>query len=78
MKRPKQQTGGPLSFLNFFSRKPKSEARPEKPAEARPKEEVAITLTLSQQLPHQVRADPLKFGTWNLDWNRNVFFFFCN
>ncbi|XP_051908769.1 E3 ubiquitin-protein ligase RNF19B isoform X1 [Hippocampus zosterae] len=53
MKRPKQQTGGPLSFLNFFSRKPKSEARPEKPAEARPKEEVAITLTLSQQLPHQ-------------------------
>ncbi|XP_077365882.1 E3 ubiquitin-protein ligase RNF19B isoform X2 [Festucalex cinctus] len=51
MKRPKQQTGGPLSFLNFFSRKPKSEARPEKPAEARPKEEVAITLTLSQHPP---------------------------
>ncbi|XP_057678114.1 E3 ubiquitin-protein ligase RNF19A [Corythoichthys intestinalis] len=46
MKRPKQQAGGPLSFLNFFSRKPKSE----KPAEAKtPKDEVAITLTLSRQ-----------------------------
>ncbi|XP_011610411.2 E3 ubiquitin-protein ligase RNF19A isoform X1 [Takifugu rubripes] len=47
MKRPKQQTG-PLSFLNFFSRKPKSEPRPERPVEARPKEEVAITLTPSE------------------------------
>ncbi|CAN9507396.1 unnamed protein product [Ophioblennius macclurei] len=47
MKRPKQQTG-PLSFLNFFSRKPKSEARSERPVEARPKEEVAITLTPSE------------------------------
>ncbi|XP_077590435.1 E3 ubiquitin-protein ligase RNF19B [Stigmatopora nigra] len=46
MKRPKQQAGGPLGFLNFFSRKPKSE----KPAEAKtPKDEVALTLTLSQQ-----------------------------
>ncbi|KAG8011265.1 E3 ubiquitin-protein ligase RNF19A, partial [Nibea albiflora] len=48
MKRPKQQTG-PLSFLNFFSRKPKSEPRPEKPVEAWPKEEVAITLTPSER-----------------------------
>ncbi|XP_070705802.1 E3 ubiquitin-protein ligase RNF19B [Pempheris klunzingeri] len=47
MKRPKQQTG-PLSFLNFFSRKPKSEPRPERPVEAWPKEEVAITLTPSE------------------------------
>nr|XP_057912903.1 E3 ubiquitin-protein ligase RNF19B [Doryrhamphus excisus] len=48
MKRPKQQQTGPLSFLNFFSRKPKSEPRPEKNVEARPKEEVAITLTLRE------------------------------
>ncbi|XP_008335587.1 E3 ubiquitin-protein ligase RNF19A isoform X2 [Cynoglossus semilaevis] len=47
MKRPKQQTG-PLSFLNFFTRKPKSEPRPERPVEACPKEEVAITLTPSE------------------------------
>lgn len=53
MKRPKQQTG-PLSFLNFFSRKPKLEPRPEKPVEAWPKEEVAITLTPSEH-PEQVR-----------------------
>lgn len=53
MKRPKQQTG-PLSFLNFFSRKPKSEPRPERPMEARPKEEVAITLTPSEH-PELVR-----------------------
>ncbi|XP_011490082.1 E3 ubiquitin-protein ligase RNF19A isoform X1 [Oryzias latipes] len=46
MKRPKQQTG-PLSFLNFFSRKPKSEARSEKPVEMCLKDEVAITLTPS-------------------------------
>ncbi|XP_053743225.1 E3 ubiquitin-protein ligase RNF19A [Synchiropus splendidus] len=50
MKRPKQQTG-PLSFLNFFTRKPKSEPRPEKPAESRAKEEVAITLTPSENPP---------------------------
>ncbi|XP_061742832.1 E3 ubiquitin-protein ligase RNF19B [Nerophis ophidion] len=48
MKRPKQQQTGPLSFLNFFSRKPKSEPRPEKNVEVQPKEEVAITLTLSE------------------------------
>ncbi|XP_074541297.1 E3 ubiquitin-protein ligase RNF19A isoform X2 [Halichoeres trimaculatus] len=47
MKRPKQQTG-PLSFLNFFSRKPKAEVRPEKPVEACAREEVAITLTPSE------------------------------
>ncbi|KAM3602662.1 uncharacterized protein V6R79_008432 [Siganus canaliculatus] len=51
MKRPKQQTG-PLSFLNFFSRKPKSEPKaepkPERSVEAWPKEEVAITLTPSE------------------------------
>ncbi|CAL8313974.1 unnamed protein product [Lota lota] len=46
MRRPKQQTGH-LSFLNFFSRKPKSEPRPEKPADAWPKDEVVITLTPS-------------------------------
>uniref|UniRef100_A0A3P8S4B2 RBR-type E3 ubiquitin transferase n=1 Tax=Amphiprion percula TaxID=161767 RepID=A0A3P8S4B2_AMPPE len=58
MKRPKQQTG-PLSFLSFFSRKPKSEPRSEKPVEAWPKEEVAITLTPSEH-PEQdlnVRAE---------------------
>ncbi|KAM6905700.1 E3 ubiquitin-protein ligase RNF19A [Lycodopsis pacificus] len=47
MKRPKQQTG-PLSFLNFFSRKPKSEPKPERPVEAWPREDVAITLTPSE------------------------------
>ncbi|KAM4633982.1 E3 ubiquitin-protein ligase RNF19A [Polymixia lowei] len=47
MKRPKQQTG-PLSFLNFFSRKPKSEPRQERPTEAWPREDVAITLTPSE------------------------------
>ncbi|XP_047430176.1 E3 ubiquitin-protein ligase RNF19B isoform X2 [Mugil cephalus] len=52
MKRPKQQTG-PLSFLNFFSRKPKSEPRPERPVEAWPKEEVAITLTPSEHPEQQ-------------------------
>lgn len=53
MKRPKQQTG-PLGFLNFFSRKPKSDSKTERPADARPREEVAITLTPSEQ-PEQVR-----------------------
>ncbi|XP_015227030.1 PREDICTED: E3 ubiquitin-protein ligase RNF19A-like isoform X1 [Cyprinodon variegatus] len=47
MKRPKQQTG-PFSFLNFFSRKPKSDPKPEKPVESCPKEEVSITLTPSE------------------------------
>jgi hypothetical protein len=46
MRRPKQQTGH-LSFLNFFSRKPKPEPGPEKPAEVWPKDEVVITLTPS-------------------------------
>uniref|UniRef100_A0A3B5L8G1 RBR-type E3 ubiquitin transferase n=1 Tax=Xiphophorus couchianus TaxID=32473 RepID=A0A3B5L8G1_9TELE len=46
MKRPKQQTR-PLSFLNFFSRKPKSEPKPERSVEPRPREEVPITLTPS-------------------------------
>ncbi|KAM9703533.1 E3 ubiquitin-protein ligase RNF19B isoform 3-T4 [Menidia menidia] len=54
MKRPKQQTG-PLSFLNFFSRKPKSEPKPERSVEAWPKEEVAITLTPSEH-PDQDRS----------------------
>ncbi|XP_028253241.1 E3 ubiquitin-protein ligase RNF19A isoform X1 [Parambassis ranga] len=56
MKRPKQQTG-PLSFLNFFSRKPKSEPRPERPMEAWPKEEVAITLTPSGHPEQDLTAE---------------------
>ncbi|XP_051500571.1 E3 ubiquitin-protein ligase RNF19B-like isoform X2 [Myxocyprinus asiaticus] len=44
MKRPKQQSQS-LSFLSFFSRKPKSEPKIEKPSETLNKEEVAITLT---------------------------------
>ncbi|XP_029902540.1 E3 ubiquitin-protein ligase RNF19A isoform X2 [Myripristis murdjan] len=58
MKRPKQQTG-PLSFLNFFSRKPKSEPRPERPVEAWPREEVAITLTPSEhpEQPQNITAE---------------------
>ncbi|KAM8831232.1 E3 ubiquitin-protein ligase RNF19A isoform 2-T2 [Spinachia spinachia] len=47
MRRPKQQTG-PLSFLNFFTRKPKSEPKAERPLEAWPREQVAITLTPSE------------------------------
>ncbi|KAJ0060859.1 hypothetical protein NL108_001735, partial [Boleophthalmus pectinirostris] len=58
MKRPKQQTG-PLSFLNFFSRKPKAEPRPEKNVEVRTKEEVAITLTPSE---HPEQVTPIKAG----------------
>lgn len=42
MKRPKQQSQS-LSFLNFFSRKPKSDPKVEKPTLN--KDEVAITLT---------------------------------
>ncbi|XP_061610854.1 E3 ubiquitin-protein ligase RNF19B isoform X5 [Phyllopteryx taeniolatus] len=49
MKTPKQQTGGPLGFLNFFGRKPKSDARPEKPGEARPVEEAAVALALARR-----------------------------
>ncbi|XP_004541954.1 E3 ubiquitin-protein ligase RNF19A isoform X2 [Maylandia zebra] len=56
MKRPKQQTG-PLSFLNFFSRKPKSEPRAERPVEACPKEEVAITLTPSEHPEQDLTAE---------------------
>ncbi|XP_013888343.1 E3 ubiquitin-protein ligase RNF19B isoform X2 [Austrofundulus limnaeus] len=55
MKRPKQQTG-PLSFLNFFSRKPKSEPKPERPLETWPKEEVPITLTPSEQPEQELTA----------------------
>ncbi|CAL8316235.1 unnamed protein product [Merluccius merluccius] len=55
MRRPKQQTG-PLSFLNFFSRKPKSEPRPDKPADPWPKDEVVITLAPSDS-PQLVSAD---------------------
>ncbi len=44
MKRPKQQSQS-LSFLSFFSRKPKSDPRIEKPTGTLNKEEVAITLT---------------------------------
>ncbi|XP_030576652.1 E3 ubiquitin-protein ligase RNF19B isoform X1 [Archocentrus centrarchus] len=56
MKRPKQQTG-PLSFLNFFSRKPKSEPKAERPVEACPKEEVAITLTPSEHPEQDLTAE---------------------
>lgn len=56
MKRPKQQTG-PLSFLNFFSRKPKAEPRVEKNVEVRTKEEVAITLTPSEHPEQELRAE---------------------
>lgn len=47
MKRPKQQSQA-LSFLSFFSRKPKSDPRIEKPTGTLNKEEVAITLTPSE------------------------------
>ncbi|XP_076128974.1 E3 ubiquitin-protein ligase RNF19B isoform X2 [Alosa pseudoharengus] len=49
MKRPKQQSQ-PLSFLSFFSRKPKSDPRIEKPSGA-VSQEVAITLTPNEQEP---------------------------
>ncbi|XP_029590273.1 E3 ubiquitin-protein ligase RNF19A-like isoform X3 [Salmo trutta] len=52
MKRPKQQTQ-PLSFLSFFSRKPKSDPRLERPAGALNKEEVSITLTPSEHAEQQ-------------------------
>lgn len=56
MKRPKQQTG-PLSFLDFFSRKPKAEPRPEKNVEVKTKEEVAVTLTPSEHPEQELRAE---------------------
>ncbi|KAL2082272.1 hypothetical protein ACEWY4_022090 [Coilia grayii] len=49
MKRPKQQSQ-PLSFLSFFSRKPKADPRIEKPSGA-VSPEVAITLTPNEQDP---------------------------
>ncbi|XP_029984192.1 E3 ubiquitin-protein ligase RNF19B isoform X2 [Sphaeramia orbicularis] len=61
MKRPKQQTG-PLSFLNFFSRKPKAEPRPEKPVDAWPREEVAITLTPSEHPEQDVNLTAEEAG----------------
>ncbi len=53
MKRPKQQSQS-LSFLSFFSRKPKSDPRIEKPTGTLNKEEVAITLTPNEH-EEQVR-----------------------
>ncbi|XP_066533180.1 E3 ubiquitin-protein ligase RNF19A isoform X2 [Hoplias malabaricus] len=47
MKRPKQQSQ-PFSFLSFFSRKPKSDPKTEKPT-APSRDEVAITLTPNEQ-----------------------------
>ncbi|XP_062324003.1 E3 ubiquitin-protein ligase RNF19A isoform X1 [Osmerus eperlanus] len=47
MKRPKQQTQA-LSFLSFFSRKPKSDPRLDRHTGAQTKDEVAITLTPSE------------------------------
>ncbi|XP_026853837.2 E3 ubiquitin-protein ligase RNF19A isoform X1 [Electrophorus electricus] len=48
MKRPKQQSQ-PFSFLSFFSRKPKSDTKTEKPTAALSRREVAITLTPKEQ-----------------------------
>uniref|UniRef100_A0A3Q2PV96 RBR-type E3 ubiquitin transferase n=1 Tax=Fundulus heteroclitus TaxID=8078 RepID=A0A3Q2PV96_FUNHE len=61
MKRPKQQTG-PLSFLNFFSRKPKSEPKPERPVESWPKEEVPITLTPSEHPEQDISLAEIDAG----------------
>ncbi|XP_036405926.1 E3 ubiquitin-protein ligase RNF19A isoform X2 [Megalops cyprinoides] len=47
MKRPKQHQH--LSFLSFFTRKPKSEAKPDRAGAARAREDVSITLTPSEQ-----------------------------
>lgn len=49
MKRPKQQSQS-LSFLNFFSRKPKSDPKIEKPTGTLNKDEVAITLTPNEHV----------------------------
>ncbi|XP_027005792.1 E3 ubiquitin-protein ligase RNF19A isoform X1 [Tachysurus fulvidraco] len=48
MKRPKQQSQA-FSFLNFFSRKPKTDPKSEKPAAALNRDEVVITLTPNEQ-----------------------------
>ncbi|KAL6486269.1 hypothetical protein MHYP_G00056610 [Metynnis hypsauchen] len=54
MKRPKQQSQ-PFSFLSFFSRKPKSDPKSEKPATPS-RDEVAITLTPNE--PEHGEQDP--------------------
>ncbi|XP_051954896.1 E3 ubiquitin-protein ligase RNF19B-like isoform X2 [Xyrauchen texanus] len=59
MKRPKQQAQS-LSFLSFFSRKPKSEPRIEKPSGNLNKEEVAITLTPNEH--EHVEQAPIEEG----------------
>uniref|UniRef100_W5NJ84 RBR-type E3 ubiquitin transferase n=1 Tax=Lepisosteus oculatus TaxID=7918 RepID=W5NJ84_LEPOC len=46
MKRPKQHQH--LSFFSFFSRKPKSDSRPDRPPGREGREEIAITLTPSE------------------------------
>ncbi|MED6260910.1 hypothetical protein ATANTOWER_031154 [Ataeniobius toweri] len=61
MKRPKQQTG-PLSFLSFFSRKPKSEPKPERPVESWPKEEMPITLTPSEHPEQDISLTAVDAG----------------
>lgn len=48
MKRPKQQSQA-FSFLSFFTRKPKSDPKSEKPAAALSRDEVVITLTPNDQ-----------------------------
>ncbi|XP_053469581.1 E3 ubiquitin-protein ligase RNF19B isoform X1 [Ictalurus furcatus] len=48
MKRPKQQSQA-FSFLSFFTRKPKSDPKSEKPAAALSRDEVVITLTPNEQ-----------------------------
>ncbi|XP_062857404.1 E3 ubiquitin-protein ligase RNF19B isoform X2 [Trichomycterus rosablanca] len=52
MKRPKQQSQA-FSFLSFFTRKPKSDPKTEKPTAALARDEVAITLTPNEQEPAQ-------------------------
>ncbi|XP_061669070.1 E3 ubiquitin-protein ligase RNF19B [Syngnathoides biaculeatus] len=54
---------GALGFLDFFSRKPKSEAPPEKPDEARPKEEAAVGRRDSAKLGQEVLAWGWKVGS---------------
>ncbi|XP_030627055.1 E3 ubiquitin-protein ligase RNF19A isoform X2 [Chanos chanos] len=61
MKRPKQQSQ-PLSFLSFFSRKPKTEARIDLPAETPNHDEVAITLTPNEQEPAEQEQSPSRGG----------------
>lgn len=52
MKRPKQQSQA-FSFLSFFTRKPKSDPKTEKPTAALGRDEVAITLTPNEHEPAQ-------------------------